>query len=91
MDVLWVAGGDRDSASYDVIVLDQGEYTASNYLVLEDPLNLKILADRGAYDKLSDMATTAGLDTGERLQLVELQGDCYRNTIVVPKSAVTLI
>lgn len=91
MDVLWVAGGERDSASYDVLVLDQGEYTASDYRVLEDPLNLKILADRGAYDKLSDMATTAGLDTGERLQLVELQGDCYRNTIVVPKSAVTLI
>ena len=91
MDVLWVAVGDRDSASYDVLVLDQGEYTASDYRVLEDPLNLKILADRGAYDKLSDMATTAGLDTGERLQLVELQGDCYRNTLVVPKSAVNLI
>ena len=62
-----------------------------DYLVLEDPLNLKILADRRAYDKLSDMATTAGLDTGERLQLVELQGDCYRNTLFVPKSAVNLI
>ena len=62
-----------------------------DYLVLEDPLNLKILADRGVYDKLSKMASSAGLDTGERLQLVELQGDCFRNTIVVPKSAVTLI
>ena len=91
LDILWVAGGDRDDPCYDVLVLDQGEYTASNYRVLEDPLNLKILADRGAYDKLSDMATTAGLDTGERLKLVELQGDCYRNTIVVPKSAVTII
>lgn len=91
LDVLWVASGDRDDPCYDVLVLDQGEYTASNYRVLEDPLNLKILADRGAYDKLSDMATTAGLDTGERLKLVELQGDCYRNTLVVPKSAVTLI
>lgn len=92
MDVLWVASRRyRDDPCYDILVLDQGEYTEGIYRVLEDPLNLKVLADRGAYDKLIEMATTAGLDTGERLQQVELQGDCYRNTIVVPKSAVTLI
>lgn len=92
LDVLWMTvSRDKDVPCYDVLVLDQGEYTASNYRVLEDPLNLKILADRGAYDKLSEMATSAELDTGERLQLVEIQEDRYRNTIVVPKSAVTLI
>lgn len=92
LDVLWVASRrDRDDPCYDVLVLDQGEYTASNYRVLEDPLKLRVFADRGAYDKISEMATSAGLDTGERLQQVELQEDIYRNTIVVPKSAVTII
>lgn len=92
LDVLWVASRrDRDDPCYDVLVLDQGEYTASNYRVLEDPLKLRVFADRGAYDKISEMATSAGLDTGERLQQVELQEDFYRNTIVVPKSAVTII
>ena len=92
LDVLWVASRrDREDPGYDVLVLDQGQHMRGDYLVLEDPLNLKILADRGVYDKLSKMASSAGLDTGERLQLVELQGDCFRNTIVVPKSAVTLI
>ena len=91
MDVLWVASGDRDSASYEVLVLDQGEYTASNYRVLEDPLNLKILADRGAYDKLLERATEAGLDTEGRLHLVELQVQAYKDALVVPKSAVTFI
>ena len=92
LDVLWVASRrDRDDPCYDVLVLDQGEYTASNYRVLEDPLNLKILADRGAYDKLSEMATSAGLDTEGRLHPVELQVQAYKDTLVVPKSAVTLI
>lgn len=92
LDVLWVASRrDREDPGYDVLVLDQGQHMRGDYLVLEDPLNLKILADRGVYDKLSKMASSAGLDTGERLQLVELQGDCYRNTLVVPKSAVNLI
>ena len=92
LDVLWVASHrDRDDPCYDVLVLDQGEYTASDYRVLEDSLNLKILADRGAYDKLSDMATTAGLDTEGRLHLVELQVQAYKDALVVPKSAVTFI
>ena len=91
LDVLWVAGGDRDSASYDVLVLDQGEYTASNYHVLASPMTLKVFADQGAYDKLLERAAEAGLDTEGRLQLVELQVQAYKDTLVVPKSALTFI
>ena len=91
LDVLWVASGDRDSASYDVLVLDQGQPMGQDYLVLEDPLQLKVFADRGAYDKLLEHATEAGLDTEGRLHLVELQVQAYKDTLVVPKSAVTLI
>ena len=91
LDVLWVAGGDRDSASYDVLVLDQGEYTASNYHVLASPMKLKVFADQGAYDKLLERAAEAGLDTEGRLQLVELQVQAYKDTLVVPKSALTFI
>ena len=91
MDVLWVAGGDRDSASYDVLVLDQGQPMGQDYRVLEDPLQLKVFADRGAYDKLLERATEAGLDTEGRLHLVELQVQAYKDTLVVPKSEVNLI
>lgn len=91
LDVLWVAGGDRDSASYDVLVLDQGEYTGQDYHVLASPMKLKVFADRGAYDKLLERATEAGLDTDGRLHLVELQVQAYKDTLVVPKSAVNLI
>ncbi len=73
MDVLWLAGGDRDSASYDVLVLDQGQPMGQDYHVLASPMKLKVFADRGAYDKLLERATEAVLDTEGRLHPVELQ------------------
>ncbi len=91
MDVLWVAGGERDSASYDVLVLDQGQPMGQDYHVLASPMKLKVFADRGAYDKLLERATEDGLDTERRLHLVELQDQAYKDTLVVPKSAVNLI
>ncbi len=91
MDVLWLAGGDRDSASYDVLVLDQGQPMGQDYRVLASPMKLKVFADRGAYDKLLERATEAVLDTEGRLHPVELQVQAYKDTLVVPKSAVTLI
>ena len=53
-------------------------------------MKLKVFADRGAYDKLLERATEAGLDTEGRLHLVELQVQTYKDTLVVPKSAVNL-